>query len=69
MCKAPRSIERGCQTQMPAESAAKINGILTAGATLFVTREALYPHATGPMLQLVDADPQTKNPHTYSRGS
>jgi hypothetical protein len=43
--------------KMPADFAARINGILTAGATLFVTNEALYPQTSGPMLQVVDADP------------
>ena len=47
--------------KMPADFAARVNGILTPGATLFVTNEALYPETSGPMLQVVDADPPTKN--------
>jgi L,D-transpeptidase catalytic domain len=47
--------------KMPADFAARINGILTPGATLFVTNEALYPQTSGPMLQVVDADPPAKN--------
>ena len=43
--------------KMPADFAARLNGILTPGATLFVTRESLYPQTTGPMVQVVDADP------------
>jgi hypothetical protein len=43
--------------KMPADFAARLNGILTPGATLFVTNEALYPQTSGPMLQVVDADP------------
>jgi L,D-transpeptidase catalytic domain len=47
--------------KIPADFAARINGILTPGATLFVTNEALYPQTSGPMLQLVDADPPANN--------
>jgi hypothetical protein len=47
--------------RIPADFAAKVNAILTPGATLFVTNEPLYPQTTGPMLQLVDADPPAKN--------
>jgi hypothetical protein len=46
--------------KMPADFAARVNGILTPGATLFVTDEALYPQTSGPMIQVVDADPPTK---------
>ena len=42
---------------IPADFVVRINGILTTGATLFVTKEALHPHATAPMVQLIDADP------------
>jgi hypothetical protein len=45
---------------MPADFAARVNEILTPGATLFVTNEALYPQTSGPMLQVVDADPPAK---------
>ena len=47
--------------KMPAGFAALVNGILTPGATLFVTNEALYPQTSGPMLQVVDADPPAKS--------
>jgi len=55
--------------KIPADFAAKVNGILTPGATLFVTNEALYPQTSGPMLQIVDADPPTKSRPVNSRGS
>ncbi len=48
--------------KMPGDFAARINGILAPGATLFVTDEALYPQTSGPMLQVVDADPPAKRP-------
>jgi hypothetical protein len=48
--------------KMPADFAARINGILAPGATLFVTNEALYPQTGGPMIQVVDADPPAKTP-------
>ena len=48
--------------KMPDDFRARINGILTPGATLFVTNEALYPQTSGPMLQVVDADPPAKGP-------
>jgi L,D-transpeptidase catalytic domain len=43
--------------KLPPDFAARLNGILTPGATLFVTRESLYPQTTGPIVQVVDADP------------
>ena len=55
--------------KMPADFAAKLNGILTPGATLFVTNEALYPQTSGPMLQVVDADPPPKSQPAHSRKS
>jgi hypothetical protein len=55
--------------KMPAEFAARINGILTPGATLLVTNEALYPQTSGPMIQVVDADPPAKSRSAHSRGS
>jgi hypothetical protein len=55
--------------KMPAEFATRINGILTPGATLFVTNEALYPQTGGPMIQVVDADPPGKGRPAPSRGS
>lgn len=35
----------------------QVNSILTTGATLLVTEEALSPQTTGPVVQVVDADP------------
>src|ERR1700688_3139189 len=55
--------------QMPTDFAARVNGILTPGATLFVTNEALYPQTSGPMVQVVDADPPTKRQPVRPRGS
>jgi hypothetical protein len=46
--------------KIPADFVARLNAILTPGATLFVTDESLYPETSGPMVQLVDADPPTK---------
>jgi hypothetical protein len=46
--------------KMPADFVTRLNGILTPGATLFVTNESLYPQTSGPMLQIVDADPPAK---------
>jgi hypothetical protein len=47
--------------KMPADFAARLNGILRPGATLLVTNEALYPQTSGPMVQVVDADPPAKS--------
>ena len=55
--------------KMPADFAARLNGILTPGATLFVTDESLYPQTSGPMLQVVDADPPAKKQPTRARRS
>jgi hypothetical protein len=52
--------------RMPADFAARVNGILTPGATLFVTNEALYPQTSGPMVQVVDADPPAKTRPVHS---
>jgi L,D-transpeptidase catalytic domain len=43
--------------KLPAEFVQQINSILTPGATLFVTSEALSPQSSGPILRVVDADP------------
>lgn len=55
--------------KIPADFAARVNGILTPGATLFVTNEPLYPQTSGPMLQVVDADPPASNHAVQSHGS
>jgi hypothetical protein len=46
--------------KIPADFAARINGILKPGATVFVTNESLHPQTTGPITQVVDADPPTR---------
>jgi hypothetical protein len=55
--------------KLPSDFATRLNGILTPGATLFVTNESLYPQTSGPMLQVVDADPPAKKQPIHSRGS
>jgi L,D-transpeptidase catalytic domain len=55
--------------KLPADFVARLNGLLTPGATLFVTNEALYPQTSGPMVQVVDADPPAKKQSVHSRGS
>jgi lipoprotein-anchoring transpeptidase ErfK/SrfK len=57
--------------RMPDDFVVRLNEILTPGATLFVTREALYAQTTGPMVQVVDADPpaKSKSQPAHSRGS
>jgi hypothetical protein len=52
--------------KIPAAFAARLNGILTPGATLFVTHQSLYPETTGPMVQVVDADPPGRSQATKS---
>ena len=42
---------------IPADFVARINAILTPGATVFVTSETLYPQASVAGFQLIDADP------------
>ena len=43
--------------RLPAEFVRQVNSILTPGATVFVTNEALSPESSGPILRVVDADP------------
>ena len=43
--------------KVPAEFVRQVNSILTPGATIFVTSEALLPKSSGPILRVVDADP------------
>ena len=44
--------------KIPPDFVTKVNGILTPGATLFVTSAALYTQTSGTMVQqIVDADP------------
>lgn len=53
--------------KIPLHFVAQLNGILTPGATLLVTNEALYPQTSGPIIQVVDADPPTNKPLAASR--
>jgi hypothetical protein len=39
----------------------EVNAVLTPGATVLVTEEAISPSTTGPHVQVVDADPPTAN--------
>ena len=55
--------------KLPADFVARVNGILEPGATLFVTNESIHPQTTGPMVQVVDADPPTDSQPADSRGS
>jgi hypothetical protein len=55
--------------KMPADFAARVSGILTPGATVLVTNESLYPQTSGPMVQVVDADPPAKSRPAHSSGS
>jgi hypothetical protein len=43
--------------KIPTDFVAKLNGILTPGATVFVTSAALSSETSGTMVQVVDADP------------
>ena len=45
------------RVKIPPDFVAKVNGILTPGATLFVTSAALYSNTSGTMVQVIDADP------------
>jgi hypothetical protein len=42
---------------LPPEFVRQVNSILTPGATVFVTNEALSPQSSGPVVRVVDADP------------
>jgi len=55
--------------KLPADFVARLNGILTPGATLFVTHESLDPQTTGPLVRVADADPPTDGPPVETRGS
>jgi L,D-transpeptidase catalytic domain len=48
---------------LPETFVVQVNSILTPGATLLVTDEALSPQTSGTVMQIVDADPRNgKNP-------
>jgi lipoprotein-anchoring transpeptidase ErfK/SrfK len=46
--------------KIPPDFVTRLNGILTPGATVFVTDEALSARTSGPMVQVVDANPPEK---------
>jgi hypothetical protein len=54
--------------KLPADFAARLNALLTPGATLFVTSEALYAQTSGAMVEVVDADPPAKHQRGHSGG-
>jgi hypothetical protein len=41
----------------------ELNSVLTPGATLIVTDQPISPSTSGPMLQVLDADPPTRDKH------
>jgi hypothetical protein len=43
--------------KIPLQFVKNVNSILTPGATVFVTNEPLSPESSGPVVQVVDADP------------
>jgi L,D-transpeptidase catalytic domain len=46
--------------KIPAAFVKDLSSILTPGATVLVTEEPMLPSTTGPLLQVVDADPPSK---------
>lgn len=50
--------------KMPAEFVSRVNSVLTRGAALFVTNEALSAENSGAMVQVVDANPPSKKAKT-----
>jgi hypothetical protein len=52
--------------KIPPEFVKDLNSILTPGATVLVTEEPMLPSTTGPLLQVVDADPPAKKHATKS---
>jgi hypothetical protein len=53
----PAAIER---IRIPAEFVSRVNSVLTTGATVFVTDEALSDETSGAPVQVVDANPPPK---------
>jgi hypothetical protein len=47
--------------KIPSDFVSRLNRILTPGATVFVTDEALSEKTSGPMVQVVDANPPENN--------
>src|ERR1700728_740612 len=46
--------------KIPAEFVKELSSVLTPGATVIVTDQSMTPSTTGPLLQVVDADPPAK---------
>jgi hypothetical protein len=46
--------------KIPAEFVKEVSTVLTPGATVIVTDQTMTPSTTGPLLQVVDADPPAK---------
>jgi hypothetical protein len=46
--------------KIPADFVKEVGAVLTPGATVIVTDQAMTPSTTGPLLQVVDADPPAK---------
>src|SRR6202522_3328677 len=46
--------------KIPAAFVKEVSSVLTLGATVIVTDQALSPSTTGPLLQVVDADPPAR---------
>lgn len=51
--------------KIPLEFVKDLNSILTPGATVLVTEEPTSYSTTGPLLQVVDADPPAKKHSTH----
>src|ERR1700677_1196500 len=48
--------------KIPPAFVKEVSSVLTPGATVIVTDQAMTPSTTGPLLQVVDADPPARNP-------
>jgi hypothetical protein len=47
----------GARLEMPPEFVAKVNQVLTPGATVLVTDEAITPASSGPALEVINSEP------------
>jgi hypothetical protein len=54
--------ETVARIKIPPDFVSRVNAVLSPGATVLVTDEAITRKATGPMVQIVDADPPAKTP-------
>jgi hypothetical protein len=50
--------------KIPAEFIKEVSTVVTPGVTVIVTDQSMTPTTTGPMLQVVDADPPMKKKTT-----